>query len=269
MDEVSDKRPSAALINREWYAAASKVLDGNQMGRLLMAVVNYVWTGDQDIELDEPSGIVFEMVRPWLDSDIDSYRRRCERNAANARSRKEPVAASGTQSQRVASNPNPNNNPNSNPNPNLSIESADPREIEKEKWLIYGYFWASGSKNVLQEMLAFWNYYDSLGWKNNKGAAIVNRLSAARMWRRQFETGNAPTGSMEWFTIVRFCPVKDLRLWDCYAGAEIIDGSVTIRLRATGKFIAELKEAMPTLEPSLKSLLKVSELTLVPLQGVS
>ena len=264
MEEVSDKRPSAALINREWYAAASKVLDGNQMGRLLMAVVSYVWTGDLEIELDEPSGIVFEMVRPWLDSDIDSYRRRCERNAANARSRREPVAASGTQSQRVGTNPNPNPNPNSNPNPNLSIESTDPKEI----WLIYGYFWASGSKNVLEETRAFWNYYDSLGWKNNKGAAIVNKLSAARMWRRQFETGKAPAGSMEWFSIVRYCPVKDFQLWDRYAGAEIIDGSVTIRLRVTGKYIAQMKEAMPTLEPSLKALLKVPELTFVPLQGM-
>lgn len=269
MEEISDKRPSAALINREWYAAASKVLNRDQMGRLLMAVVSYVWTGDIDIELDEPSGIVFEMVRPWLDSDIESYRRRCERNAANARSRKEPVAASGSQSQRVASNPNPNNNPNSNSNPNLSREDEGQKEIEREKWLIYGYFWASGSKNVLEETRAFWNYYDSLGWKNNKGAAIVNRLSAARMWRRQFETGKAPAGSMEWFSVVRYCPVKDFRLWDCYAGAEISDGAVTIRLRVTGKYIAELRETMPTLEPSLKSLLKVSELTLVPLQGVS
>lgn len=268
MEQVIDKRPSAALINREWYEAASKVLDGNQMGCLLIAVVNYVWTGNQDTELDEPSGIVFEMVRPWLDSDIDSYRRRCERNAANARSRREPVAASGTQSQRVAHNPNPNPNSNSNPNPNLSIESTDPKEIEREKWLIYGYFWASGSKNVIEETRAFWNYYDSLGWKNNKGAAIVNRLSAARMWRRQFETGKAPAGSMEWFSIIRYCPVKDFRLWDSYAGAEIRDGSVIIRLRATGKFIAELKEAMPTLEPSLKAYYKASELTMEALQSM-
>ena len=268
MEQVIDKRPSAALINREWYAAASKVLDGDQLGRLLMAVVSYVWTGDLEIELDEPSGIVFEMVRPWLDSDIDSYRRRCERNAANARSRREPVAESGTQSQRVASNPNPNNNPNPNSNPNLSIESQDPKEIEREKWLIYGYFWASGSKNVLQETLAFWNYYDSLGWKNNKGAAIVNRLSAARMWRRQFETGPAPNAALQWFSVVRYCPVPDYSVWNCYAGAEIIDGSVTIRMRVTGKYIAQMKEAMPTLEPSLKALLKVSELTFVPLQGM-
>lgn len=266
MEQVIDKRPNAALINREWYAAASKVLDGDQMGRLLVAVVNYVWTGDQDLELDEPSGIVFEMVRPWLDSDIDSYRRRCERNAANARGRGERVAASGIQSQRVAPNPNPNNNPNSNSNPNLSRENEDPKEIEREKWLIYGYFWASGSKNVLQEMLAFWNYYDSLGWKNNKGAAIVNKLSAARMWRRQFETGKAPAGAMEWFSVVRYCPVRDVRLWDYYAGAEILDGSATIRLRVTGKYIAELKNVMPTLEQSLKSLLKVSELTMEALQ---
>ena len=268
MEEISEKRPSAALINREWYTAASKVLDGTQMGRLLMAVVCYVWTGDLELELDEPSGIVFEMVRPWLDSDIESYRRRCERNAANARSRRGPVAASGTQSQRVGANPNPNNNPNPNPNPNLSIESADPKEIEREKWLIFGYFWASGSKNVLEETRAFWNYYDSLGWKNNKGAAIVNRLSAARMWRRQFETGEAPAWSMAWFSVVRYCPVKDFRLWDCYAGAEISAGSVTIRLRVTGKYIAELRETMPTLEPSLKAYFKVPELTLVPLQGM-
>lgn len=269
MEEVIEKRPNAALINKEWLEAASAILERKGLAELVLCACEYVLYGQIQQSLDDRLGIVLAMVKPWLDSDIDSYRRRCERNAANARSRKEPVAASGTQSQRVAPNPNPNNNPNSNSNPNLSIESADQKEIEKEKWLIYGYFWASGSKNVLQETLAFWNYYDSLGWKNNKGAAIVNRLSAARMWRRQFETGNVPAGAGAWFSIVRYCPVKDYSLWDRFAGTEIIDGAATIRLRVTGKYIAELRESMPTLEPSLKALLKVSELTLVPLQGVS
>lgn len=268
MEQVIDKRPNAALINREWYESAKGVLGARDLNCVLVAAVEYVLYGDTAITLQGSAAVVFAMVRPWLDSDIGSYRRRCERNAANARGRGERVVASGSQSQRVGSNTNTNTNTNTNPNPNLSVESSDPKEIEREKWLIYGYFWASGSKNVLQEMLAFWNYYDSLGWKNNKGAAIVNKLSAARMWHRQFETGKAPAGSMEWFSIVRYCPVKDVRLWECYSGMEIVDGTAIVRLRVTGKYIAELKGVMPTLEPSLKSLLKVSELTLEALQGM-
>ena len=92
--------------------------------------------------------------------------------------------------------------------------------INKERWLTWGYFWSTGSKAVKEECTAFWSYYESLGWKNNKGAAIVSKMAAARMWRRQYETGRTPNGADAWFKALQECPVQDYRIWDAYAGAE-------------------------------------------------
>lgn len=262
MEEISDKRPSAALINKEWLEAASTILERKGLAEVVLCACEYVLYGKIRQNLDGGLGIVLAMVKPWLDSDIESYRRRCERNAANARSRREPVAASGTQSQRVAPNPNnnPNSNPNSNPNPNLSHESGADRE--RELWLIYGYFWATGSKNVNEETKAFWSYYEALGWKNNKGAEIVNKLAAARMWRRQFETGKTADGAAVWYKCAQFCNVPDPRVWSCFAGAERRDTEVIVRLACTPAFVQDLIQSSPGLLKALQSAWKAETVTL-------
>lgn len=211
MVEKDDKRPRAALINREWFLAAKRVLPVDQLGRVLVAAVEYVIDDVTYDKLCSDEQIVFEMARPWLDSDISAYRARCERNTTNARSQRQRVAASGTQSLRVAANTTPTSTQTQTSTRTLSREVESDKEIEREKWLIYGYFWSTGSKAIKEECNAFWSYYESLGWKNNKGAAIVSKLAAARMWRRQFENGTAPNGSDAWFKILQTCPVADYR----------------------------------------------------------
>lgn len=91
-------------------------------------------------------------------------------------------------------------------------------------------------------MDAFWSYYESLGWKNNKGAAIENKLAAARMWRRQFETKAAPDGSEVWFKVMRECRVCDYNLWLGFAGAERKENHVVVRLRVTEPWLASFRE---------------------------
>lgn len=254
MEEQEDKRPRAALINREWFVAARRVLPAEQLGRVIVAAVEYVIEDVISDKLSPDERIVFEMARPWLDSDISAYRARCERNSRNARGQSQRVAASGSESQRVGANTTPTPTTTPTTTPTLSREVEDGKEIEREKWLIYGYFWSTGSKAIKGELNAFWSYYESLGWKNNKGAAIVSKLAAARMWRRQFENGTAPNGSDAWFKVVQSCPVADYRLWMGYIGAERVKDHVLVRFRLTQAYIDKLNEVMPGIARELAKL---------------
>lgn len=255
--ENNDQRPTAALINREWFESARKVLGYEELGALLVNAVEYVLEGSIRCKLSGKVAIVFEMIKPALDSDIAKYRERCARNAANAKSQWQRVAASGSKSQRVAANTT--TTPTTTPTTTQSLsESTDKeKEIERDKWLVTGYFWSIGSRAVREEVQAFWSYYESLGWKNNKGAAIVSRISCARMWRRQYETGNAPAGAAEWFNAVQKCPIYDYGVWSCYRGAERVESGVVVRLACSGQFLADLRKYVPTLDKYLQGAWKV------------
>lgn len=255
--ETDKKRPNAALINREWYDSAQEILTREELGSAVLNAIAYVLYGDELPPSTSKVGIVCRMIKPALDSDIAKYNERCARNAANARSQSQRVAASGTQSQRVEANttttPTTTPTTTSTTTPSLSPEKGE----EREKWLIYGYFWSTGSKAVADELSAFWSYYESLGWKNNKGAEIVSKVAAARMWRRQFETGNAPDGAETWFKALQTCPVPDVNVWKGYAGAERVDDHAVVRVRFNSKFVDDLRSAVPTLERSLCSMWRV------------
>ena len=252
--ETDNKRPNAALINREWFDAAKSIMNVQDLGIVLVHACEYVFGSETFAIGGEVKRAVFAMIKPALDSDIAKYNERCARNAANARSQSQRVGASGTQSQRVGANTTTTSTTTSTSTTSLSPEKGE----EREKWLIYGYFWSTGSKAVADELSAFWSYYESLGWKNNKGAEIVSKVAAARMWRRQFETGNAPDGAEAWFKALQTCPVPDVNVWKGYAGAERVDDRAVVRVRFNSKFVDDLRSAVPTLERSLCSMWKVS-----------
>lgn len=254
------KRPTAALINNEWFRSAQSVLDTNSLGRVLVAACEYVFAGDTRTALSPNEKIVFAMVRPSLDSDVQKYIERCARNAANARSNSQRVAASGSQSQPVGANTTTTSTTTpTTTSSSFSPEAERDREVV-DKWLIFGYLWATGTKAVKEELNAFWSYYESLGWKNNKGAAIVSRLACARMWHRQFETETAPNGAETWFAACKSCPVPDYNIWLCYAGAERTEAGVVVRLRCKEDFCARLMDAVPTLKKTLQGAWKVQDL---------
>lgn len=77
-----EKRPSAALVNSEWYLAAKGVLNRAQMGELLITAVDFVLTGDSAPINDPAVTMCFAMVKPALISDVEKYKERCARNAA-------------------------------------------------------------------------------------------------------------------------------------------------------------------------------------------
>lgn len=257
----SDNRPNAALINREWYESAKKVLSARDLSCVLVAAVEYVLYGDTAITLNDMARVVFAMVKPALDSDIAKYRERCARNAANARSQRQRVAASGTQSLPVGANTTTTTTTTSTTTSTTTPTLSNERTTEREKWLVYGYFWSSGSKAVAEECSEFWNYYESLGWKNNKGAAIVSRLAAARMWRRKYESGTAPNGSEGWFKVLQECPVADYGVWKAYAGAERNESGIVVRLRVSEQYLSQLREHMPSLERQLQAIWRAPAVT--------
>lgn len=251
------KRPSAALINSEWFMAAQKVLSRSELCETCTCAIEYVIFGIEPKNLAGSAAVVFAMIKPALDSDIAKYNERCERNQRNARSQSQRVAASGTQSQPVAANTTTTSTPTTTTT-STTTPSLSPAEVdERDRWLVFGYFWSTGSKAIKEECNAFWSYYESLGWKNNKGAAIVSRLAAARMWKRQFELGVVPNGADAWFKAMQECAITDYSVWQVFAGAERADDKAIVRLRCSGAYLDQLKQAVPTLERTLRALWRV------------
>lgn len=249
--ETDSKRPNAALVNREWFESAKSVLNRGQIKSVVCAAVEYVLYGSVDDTLDEMERIVFAMVKPALDSDIVKYAERCERNQRNARSQSQRVAPSGTQSQRVGAitTTTTTTTPTTTTTTTPSISPEERENIEK--WIIFGYFWSTGSRAIKEEAQAFWSYYEALGWKNNKGAPIVSKLAAARMWRRQFETGAVPDGAAEWFKALQGYNITSTQVFLCYAGAERQGDIAVVRLRCSPKFYADLTAEAKRLEIDL------------------
>ena len=258
--ETDNKRPNAALINREWYDSACKVLNPDELGRLLVCVVEYVLDGIEPERLRGNASVVFTMVKSALDSDITKYLERCARNAANAKSQRQRVAASGTQSEQVGANTTPTTTPTPTPTPTTTTSLSTAETEEKERWLVYGYFWSTASRAIKEELNAFWSYYESLGWKNNKGAPIVSKLAAARMWKRQFELGVAPDGAEAWFKAVQTCPVTDYNIWHAFAGAERQNNAVIVRLKCSRDYLGKLQKVVPTMERDLRTLWRALEI---------
>lgn len=258
MDANNEQRPNAALINKEWYESAREILTREELGAAVVNAIEYVLYGDDLPSTTSKVGIVCRMIKTSLDSDIAKYRERCARNAANARSGRQPLAASGTQSQPVGANTTTTSTTTTTTTPISLRESRTEIEIEREKWLVFGHFWSIGSKAVTEELNAFWSYYESLGWKNNKGAAIVDKLACARMWRCQFETGAAPNGAKGWFSAIKGCKIPDFNCWTCYVGAESKEDSVVVRLKCAEDFLGKLQKAVPDLERTLQRVWKAT-----------
>lgn len=260
----AENRPSAALINKEWWESARKVLSYEEQGELLIEAVEYVLYGIGRTTPKGKVGIVFEMVRPALDSDVAKYRERCARNAANARSGRERVAASGSEWQRVAANTTTTTTPTTTTTTTTTPSISNEERRDRERFEIYGYFWSVGSADPKAELDAFWDYYESLGWKNNKGAVIASKLAAARMWRRQFETKTPPDGAQQWYKAAKECAVPNPTVFSAFMGAERKDDQIIVHLSCSSKFFAQIRENTPRLEADLRAIWRGLEPVLVP-----
>ena len=261
MEEIN-RRPNAALINREWFESASTIMSQEDLAMVVLNACRYVFGLPATAMRNQSQHIVFAMIKPALDSDLEKYAERCARNAANAKSQRQRVAASGSESQRVAANTTTTPTPTTTPTTTTTTSLSPERSEEIEKWLIFGYFWSTGSKAIKEEANAFWSYYESLGWKNNKGAAITNKLAAARMWRRQFETGTTPDGADGWYKALQTCTIPDCNAFLVFMGAERKEEEVIVHLRCNKSFYESIKTAVPDIEPTLRRLWRTPSLSI-------
>ena len=241
METETTKRPNAALINREWFESAARALQRDDLCDVLLAAVSYVLYGDMPEGLSAAAEIVFTMIRPALDSDIRAYAERCARNAANARNRSQRVGASGSEWERVGAIPTTTPTTTTTPTPISLPRENDKEQRDRERFFIALYFAEKGSESPVAEMEAFWNYYESLGWKNNKGAAIVRKQAAASMWRPQFALGDVDGWRVKWFKALHKSKSFDLRLFSDVRGAEVHGDALTLYIVGGKAFADDLE----------------------------
>lgn len=175
--ELFKDTPKGVIISREWWRAVNTTLNDEERLLWYDAVMSYSFGGEVPEKLPRSVRVAFSFVRPFIDAERAAYTARCKQNRENAKGGKR-VAASGNDSLQVASNNNTNTDKNNNINNNKK-----PISIERERFFITAYFFAKGVANAVGEMRRFWNYYEALGWRNNKGAEIVSKQAAARMWQ--------------------------------------------------------------------------------------
>lgn len=248
MDSETNKRPNAALINREWFESAARALQRDDLCDVVFAAIKYVIYGDLPERLSSKAEIVFTMIQPALDSDIRAYAERCARNAANARNRSQRVATSGSEWEPVVANTT--TTPTTTPTTTkISLPREDDiKQRDREQFFIALYFAERGSEAPVQEMQAFWNYYESLGWKNNKGAAIVRKQSCAAMWRCQFATGDVCEWRQKWHKALHCTHTFDMRLLTDVSGVEIKGEDLALHIVGGKEFADFLDTAsMPVL----------------------
>lgn len=203
----------AAYIRREWYNQAQNLLP-NETERLQFyeAVIEYSLNGTEQ-QLTGAPAIMFAMIRSELDADRQRYTEKCERNRKNAQ--RKLVAANGCESLPVATN----TTTTPTTTPTTTTTTTQPLSIQdeaKEKFLVVGIFFNRGAVNPVEEARIFWNYYESLGWRNNKGAAIVSKTSAATMWKMQGSTIAVPAQRAEWYKCFKSSPIYDCRMWSYF-----------------------------------------------------
>lgn len=191
------------VINRIWFEQAQQMLTSPQARCWFYESIMRTSFG-MEVEKapDAIAATMFAMVKPYVAADIEKYTARCETNRANALKRANrsdgseslrplPNASDPNKSlNNINTNTNTNNNTNTNTNTNLSAEEQE----NKEKWDCMGIIFAADAADITAEVVAFWNYYDSLGWRNKNGSPIVRKTSCARMWR----LSGALAGQMEW-----------------------------------------------------------------------
>ena len=236
------KRPNAALINKEWYESARAILTREELGTAVLNAVAYVLYGDELPPSTSRIGVVCRMIKPALDSDIDKYIEKCKRNAMNARAKNERVGASGSEWERVGTNTTTTSTTTSTSTSTPMSLSNDDSRRDRERFFIALYFAEHGNTSPVAEMDAFWNYYESLGWKNNKGAVIVRKQAAAAMWRCQFESVEVLGWRIEWYKSLRWSKSFDLRLLSNVRGAIVEDGVLTLSTIGGTGFVEFLED---------------------------
>ena len=252
----SEYKIKGVIFARNWFEAVRPGLLPSDRLQFYDAVFDYAFAGTILPGMVPAVKIAFEMVKPFIDQDIVKYRERCERNRSNARGLKR-VAASGSESLPVATNTNINTSTNTNTNTNtISISE------ERQKFLVCGQLFARGAMQPREEMQRFWAYYESLGWKNNKGAPIVRKQSAAAMWNMQFGvTENALELRKAWYDAFARLESADYVIFDNVKRLTISEGNVVIAAKDFRQFAELMRKQYPQIVQGFMQAVGVQDIT--------
>lgn len=187
---------------------------------------------------------MYAMAESAIVADIEKYEAKCERNRLNAlskasRTQSHPVAASG--SDRTQSLPSTSTSTSTNTSTNTSTSTStstiSPESVceDREIYLIYCTLFQRGALNLQTEFDNFYNYYAALGWKNNKGAPIVSKVSAAAMWRLSGDTCGNLAQREVWARAFRNAPTTSSMVWLSFRDmqVEVTDTARVLHLHTT------------------------------------
>lgn len=237
---------TACMFRAEWWRKAVKLLpDPAQRCAFYDAVFARSFDEPLPHELPATAQIMLEMLTDFIDADKVAYEARCERNRQNARGKRE--GASGCDSLQVGSNTTPNTNPNTINNP-MPLSKGEEDE-NKEKFLIIGIFFSRGSVAPLEEAKRFWDYYAALGWKNSRGASIIDKRAAARSWRLQLDSRGAEDWRTKWHKCFQSAPITDARIWTHIRHVEVYERRLVV-------YVADLKADAELMENECLACLK-------------
>ena len=260
----------AAMFREEWLDKARQLLP-NAADRALF----YECLMCKAFEREMPSinnpivSAMFVMAESAISQDLEKYAARCERNRENALKR---LAASGTQSQRVVASGNQSQQ--SQPNISTSIStststststntisiSQDEKSQEREIYSIYYTLFNRGALNVQEEFNLFWNYYEALGWRNNKGAQIVSKVSAASMWRMQGDTCANLAERQSWARAFKTCAISSPLIWSAFKTLKVEKGDEVRRLHIyTSLTSQQINSLEDKCERNLRALMSIYE----------
>lgn len=258
-----EKQLKAAIIMRTWYDAAKLGLNDQERLALYDTICEYSLNGREPETIPASTRIMWHMVKPYLDADKARYMERCTRNRENAkrasRSQSQPVAASRSQSLPVATNTNTSTNTstsiNNNNKTNNNLSTGEGDWVDREKFDIYGVFIGRGSANPVEESKLFWNYYESLGWRNNKGAPIVRKSAAATMWAMKLGTSANIEADRAYYLAFKGAYNCGWRVWAAYRGLRVEDGILHLHINGGAKTAKWYEETCPAqLEALMRSL---------------
>lgn len=230
---------SACMFRREWLEVAQQMIpDAAARAEFYEGIFGTAFAISGTEPKNPVARAMWAMACPAITQDRERYDAKCEKNRQNAlarseRKRTQANASENERTQATAANTNTNTNNNANTNnnnnANLSHESSPEEVREKETFLIYCTLFGKGVLDVQAEYDAFYGYYDSLGWRNNKGAAITSRVSAALMWKANTELAADAPYRTKYAAAFKNAPTTSVHIWTAYRYTEVreVDGVQT------------------------------------------
>lgn len=235
----------AAYFREEWLDKALQLLPNPADRAVFYEMLMQRAFGRQVVQCNNPIVVaMYTMAESAIAADIAKYDAKCERNRENALKR---VAANGTHSQRVVAsgsesqpslpNTSTSTSTSTNTSTNTSTSTISSENVgeDRELYLIYCTLFQRGALNLQTEFDQFYNYYAALGWKNNKGAPIVSKVSAAAMWRLSGDTcGNLAQREI-WARAFRNAPTTSILVWLSFRDlqVEVTDTERVLHLHTT------------------------------------